>query len=104
MDTWIGKIMFSISAMMIVFAVLTALMGMIKLMSVALKERVNKKPEPEKVEKSADETAVEYYEENDDCEVVAAIMAALSASLDVPTDKLVIKKIKRIDRGTNWRN
>ncbi|WBW97948.1 OadG family protein [Oceanirhabdus sp. W0125-5] len=99
---WISEILFSISAMAIVFGVLIILMGFINVMSVIFKEK-KKVVVEEKVEQYIDETAVEE-QEGDDCEVVAAIMAALSASLDVPTEKLMIRSIKRLDRSSNWRN
>lgn len=99
---WLEQIFFSISAMAIVFGVLVLLMLLINVMSVIFKER--KKNAVEEPKQVIEEEVVEEQEETDDCEVVAAIMAALSASLNVPTDKLMIKKIKRIDRSSNWKN
>ncbi|MCM1992042.1 OadG family protein [Oceanirhabdus seepicola] len=99
---WISEILFSISSMAIVFGVLLILMCFINLMSMVFKEK-KKVVVEEKIEEYIDETAVEE-QEGDDCEVVAAIMAALSASLDVPTEKLMIRSIKRLDRSSNWRN
>lgn len=92
---------FSIVAMAIVFIMLIALSLVIVFMGKVLGEKPAPKKEPaaEKVE----EIQEEYVEEIpvvDDCEIVAVIMAALSASLNVPSDKLSIRSIKRTN---NWR-
>jgi len=90
--------------MLIVFSVLLCVKLIIELMGRVFKEKEKEKPKMvESIEKYVDETAIEG-DDVDDCEVVAAIMAALSASLDVPTDKLMIRSIKRLDRSSNWRN
>ena len=99
---WINQIIFSISAMLIVFGVLLCVKLTIEFMGFLFRQK-DKPTKIESVEKYVDETAVEEHNV-DDCEVIAAIMAALSASLDVPTDKLVIRSIKRLDRTSSWRN
>lgn len=101
---WLEQILFSVSAMAIVFGVLVSLMLLINLMSVIFKEKKKVAAKEVKAVEVKETEVEEYEEESDDCEVVAAIMAALSASLNVPTDKLMIKKIKRIDRSSNWKN
>ncbi len=99
---WISQIIFSLSAMLIVFGVLLCVKFTINFMGFVFKEKEKPKM-AESVEEYVDEAAIEE-DAVDDCEVVAAIMAALSASLDVPTDKLMIRSIKRLDRSSNWRN
>jgi len=97
-----SQVMFSLSAMLIVFSVLLCVKFIIELMGFVFKQK--EKPQVvESVEKYVDETAIEE-DDVDDCEVIAAIMAALSATLDVPTNKLMIRSIKRLDRSSNWRN
>lgn len=93
-------------AMIIVFAVLVILMYMIKFQSFLLRDR-KKKIEP--VKEDTLESPLQDVEiiENtqDDLELVAVIMAALSAHLNVPTSELNIKSIKRVNNGnSNWGN
>ncbi|WP_291560638.1 MULTISPECIES: OadG family protein [unclassified Clostridium] len=93
-------------AMIIVFAVLVILMYIIKFQSFLLKDK-KKKIEP--VKEEIFEPLVQEVEtiENpqDDLELVAVIMATLSAHLNVPTSGLNIKSIKRINSGNaNWQN
>jgi Na+-transporting methylmalonyl-CoA/oxaloacetate decarboxylase gamma subunit len=101
---FVDGIGFSLVAMSLVFGVLVALMLIIMLMGYIFKER---KPIKE-IKTQTIKEEVEVIEEipvQDDMEIVAAIMAALSASLNVPTDKLAIKSIKRIStNNSNWRN
>ena len=98
--SFIEGIGFSGVAMTIVFTMLIALSLVIVLMGKLLGE----KPAPKKeVVTEEVEEIEEYIEEipvTDDCEIVAVIMAALSASLNVPSDKLAIKSIRRTN---NWR-
>ena len=99
----ISQIIFSFSAMLIVFSVLLCVKFIIELMGFVFKKKEKPKM-AESVEEYVDETAIEEDDDVDDCEVIAAIMAALSATLDVPTNKLMIRSIKRLDRSSNWRN
>lgn len=56
-----------------------------------------------KVSSLKEETIIKENKQ-DDLELVAAIMGALSAHLDVPASKLKIKSIKRADGNTStWR-
>lgn len=92
---------FSGVAMTIVFIMLIALALVIVFMGKMLGEKPA--PKKESVAEKTEEIQEEYVEEIpvvDDCEIVAVIMAALSASLNVPSDKLAIRSIKRTN---NWR-
>lgn len=40
----------------------------------------------------------------DDLELVAAITAAIAASLDVSSDRLVVRSIRRVNHRTGWTN
>lgn len=98
---FIDGVSFSSIAMIIVFAMLAALSLVIVLMGKLLGEKPV--PKKEEVAEEIEEIQEEYVEEIpvvDDCEIVAVIMAALSASLNVPSDKLAIRSIKRTN---NWR-
>lgn len=39
----------------------------------------------------------------DDLELVAVITATIAASLDVSTDRLMVRSIKRVGQNSNWR-
>lgn len=96
----------TVISMSIVFILLTFLMVVINLQSYLLKER-KKKSVSDKVQSQPIEEEVVYEEEVNDneLEVVAAIMATLSTYMDVPQDKLAIKSIKRINgSNSNWSN
>ncbi|WP_461613855.1 OadG family protein [Clostridium sp. Marseille-QA1073] len=93
-------------AMIIVFAVLVILMYIIKFQSFLLRD---KKKEMEPVKEEKFEPVVQEVEtiENpeDDLELVAVIMASLSAHLNVPVSDLNIKSIKRVNSGNaNWQS
>jgi len=95
----------SLVSMIIVFAILVLLMVVIMLQSRILKV---KKQEPVIEHKNEmpikkSEEAVKVIDINKDYEVVAAIMAALSAHLGKPIEGLQIKSIKRLNNGnSNW--
>lgn len=58
----------------------------------------------EQVAVSAVPSANKARVENNDAELVAAIMGALSVHLDTPASKLIIKSIKRVDGNSSvWR-
>lgn len=95
----------SVVAMIIVFSILVILMFVIMIQSRLLRV---KKQEPviehkDKVAIKKSEEAVKVVDINKDYEVVAAIMAALSAHLGKPIEGLHIKSIKRLSNGnSNW--
>jgi sodium pump decarboxylase gamma subunit len=96
----------SLVAMLIVFAILVILMFIIKLQSSLLKN-MKREPvaeKPQVVENKAKvEDALEVVDINREHEIVASIMAALSAHLGKPIDGLNIKSIKRINNvNSNW--
>lgn len=93
-------------AMLIVFVVLIILMFIIKFQNSIFEKRNAKNVKKEKPEDTVIVTKVEENEEvelQDDSEIVAAIIGALSLQLDVPTSGLNIRSIKRVS-NSNWNN
>jgi Na+-transporting methylmalonyl-CoA/oxaloacetate decarboxylase gamma subunit len=101
--SFLDAISTSLVAMSIVFTLLIILHYIIRFQSFILSIKLSQ----DKVHKvevvSSEEIVEETVQEGDvkgDLEVVAAIAAALSAYLDIPTSKLIIKRIKRVN--SNW--
>lgn len=95
----------SLVSMIIVFSILVLLMLVIMLQSRILKSRTQEAVIEHKneitIKKS--EEPVKVIDVNKEYEVVAAIMAALSAHLGKPIEGLHIKSIKRLNNGnSNW--
>lgn len=111
----IEKLTFSLgvagTAMLIVFCLLLALMLIIKLQSyiINLSGKEDKKP-VEKVSVKSNDNIVEAaissqpVDVNNDCELVAAIMAALTAHTGKSAGELNIRSIKRVNNVSGWRN
>lgn len=97
-------------AMIIVFGVLIALMLIIKLQSFLLgrdykkKSNTNDEPKDESITVSEVDNTVQAVDINKEYELVAAIMASLSAHTGKPLDELNIKSIKRINNNSSWRS
>lgn len=98
-------------SMLLVFILLAFLMVVIYLQSYLIKtfsnmkeSKIKNKTEPVKLDEvDITEEAVEQVSEDDEIEVVAAIMAALSTYMDVPQEKLAIKSIKRLNaNNSSW--
>ncbi|GAA0127110.1 OadG family protein [Clostridium sp. ATCC 25772] len=106
LEKFIFAVGVSVVAMLIVFAVLIILMFIIKFQNSIFEKRNAKNIEKEKPEDTVIVTKVEESEEvelQDDSEIVAAIIGALSLQLDVPTSGLNIRSIKRVS-NSNWNN
>lgn len=111
--TYMERFMFSLgvsgTAMTIVFGMLLALMLIIKLQSFLINGSTKKKRVAKQVGKDRDailtEVAqgAEVIDLNSDCELVAAIMAALAAHTGKSAGQLNIRSIKRVN-NSNWRN
>lgn len=101
----------SATAMIIVFGVLLVLMFIIKFQSFLLgrdynkSSKANEKPKevPVAIEKE-DAEAMQTVDLNKEYELVAAIMAALSAHTGKSLDELNIKSIKRVNNNSSWRS
>ncbi|WP_138203418.1 OadG family protein [Haloimpatiens lingqiaonensis] len=110
---FVGSLEVTLFAMLVVFSVLVFIALIIKiqtfLLSKAEKTLKNKNGKKDlEIEKK--ETMIEKHQEeisvsseDADLEVVAAIMAALSSYMDVPSENLVIKNIKRLN-GNGWKD
>ncbi|MEG0153079.1 MAG: OadG family protein [Clostridium sp.] len=102
----------SATAMIIVFGMLVILMLIIKFQSGIINGIGNKKKSTAKpVGKDRDAVLTEVAQGaqvidlNADCELVAAIMAALSAHTGKSAGQLNINSIKRVNNNnSNWRN
>lgn len=90
-------------AMSVVFCVLIFLMFVIIVQTKLLGGSKIKEKETIVENKEDSKEVVEEVYENDE-EIVAAIMGALSAEIGVPVNKLNIKSIKRINNSSSWRN
>lgn len=111
--TYMERFVFSLgvagTAMTIVFGMLLALMLIIKLQSFIINGSTKKKRVAKQVGKDRDailtEVAqgAEVIDLNSDCELVAAIMAALAAHTGKSAGQLNIRSIKRVN-NSNWRN
>ncbi len=111
--TMMEKLMFSLNvagtSMTIVFGMLVALMLIIKLQSFIINGSTKKKRVAKQVGKDRDTVltevaqGAEVIDLNSDCELVAAIMAALAAHTGKSAGQLNIKSIKRVN-NSNWRN
>lgn len=111
--TIIEKIFFSLgvtgTAMTIVFGVLFALMLIIKLQSYIIIGPNKKKNIANSVTKDRDAVltevaqGAEVIDLNSDCELVAAIMAALAAHTGKSAGQLNIRSIKRVNNNSSWR-
>lgn len=93
-------------AMIIVFAVLAILMYVIKFQSFLLRDKKKKiEPIKEEIVEATVQEAEVIENPQDDLELVAVIMATLSAHLNVPASGLNIKSIKRINSvNANWQD
>lgn len=112
--TMMEKFMFSLgvsaTAMTIVFGMLVALMLIIKLQSFIINGGAKKKRVAKQVTRSRDEVltevaqGAEVIDLNSDCELVAAIMAALAAHTGKSAGQLNIRSIKRVNNNSSWRD
>lgn len=115
-STIIEKLTFSLGvsgiAMTIVFGMLVALLLIIKLQSFLINGATDKKKRnANKPEINRDSVLTEVAKSaqvvdlNSDCELVAAIMAALAAHTGKSAGELNIRSIKRVsNNSSNWRN
>ena len=108
----------TVFAMALVFILLVFIALIMKLQTVIveyftnLKDNMNKQKNDKTIEidnEEVEETneVSEEVDKNSEYETVAAVMAALSAYIDVPVDKLNIKSIRRVNNlwgQTNLRN
>lgn len=113
-ETMMEKIFFSLgvtgTAMTIVFGMLFALMLIIKLQSYIIVNGPNKKKTSAN-QVTKDRNAIltevaqgaEVIDLNSDCELVAAIMAALAAHTGKSAGQLNIRSIKRVNNNSSWR-
>lgn len=107
MDKLLEGLLVTGFSMFIVFAVLIILQYIIKLQTFLLKGAGNKKNAgtTNKIESNEEhvhgESALNGEEENEE-EIVAVIMAAISAQAGVPISQLRIRSIKRAE-GSSWR-
>lgn len=111
--TMMEKLIFSLSvagiAIIIVFAILFALMLIIKIRSYIIKTSVENRSGSKNYENNRDDVLTEVAQGaqvidlNSDCELVAVIMAALSAHTGKSANELNIKTIKRVN-NSNWKN
>lgn len=97
----------SFVAMIIVFAILIILWFVIRSQSFLLGVRKNSNEEKSEslnlTKKEKVEEVLEVIDMSKEYEIVAAIIAALSAELDVPASGLNIKSIKRVNTlSSNW--
>jgi Na+-transporting methylmalonyl-CoA/oxaloacetate decarboxylase gamma subunit len=90
-------------AMSVVFCVLIFLMFVIIVQTKVLGGGKNKNTETILNNKEDSKEVVEEIYENDE-EIVAAIIGALSVELNVPQNKINIKSIKRVNNSSSWRN
>lgn len=108
------KLMFSLgvsgTAMTIVFGMLVALMLIIKLQSFIINGPTKKKIVAKEITKDRDAVltevaqGAEVIDLNSDCELVAAIMAALAAHTGKSAGQLNISSIKRVNNNSSWRD
>lgn len=100
----------AVISMIIVFGVLLALMLIIKLQSFLLggdykkKPTISEKPKEVPVAVKEVDNTVQTVDVNKEYELVAAIMAALSAHTGKSLDELNIKSIKRVNNNSSWRS
>lgn len=100
----------AVTSMIIVFGVLLVLMLVIKLQSFLLggdykkKPRINEKSKEVPVAVKEVDNTVQTVDVNKEYELVAAIMAALSAHTGKSLDELNIKSIKRVNNNSSWRS
>ena len=100
----------AVTSMIIVFGVLLVLMLVIKLQSFLLggdykkKPRINEKPKEVQVAVKEVSNTVQTVDVNKEYELVAAIMATLSAHTGKSLDELNIKSIKRVNNNSSWRS
>ena len=100
----------TVTAMTIVFGMLLALMLIIKLQSFIINGSSKKKvvandvmeTKVDVLPKSSQEE--EIVDLNNDCELVAAIMAALSAHTGKSVGQLNVRSIKRVSNNSSWRD
>ncbi|WP_291571045.1 OadG family protein [Clostridium sp. UBA4548] len=97
----------SFVAMAIVFGILIILWFVIKSQSFLLGgkkgSQVEERVDLNEVKQGSIEEVLQIIDINKDYEIVAAIMAALSAELGTPISGLNIKSIKRVDTlNSNW--
>ncbi|WXR60647.1 OadG family protein [Peptostreptococcaceae bacterium AGR-M142] len=95
----LGCLVVTLLAMVIVFAVLVLLMFIVKTM----KSFANKPKKEEVVVKAKPvEEEVEEEVKTDDKQLVAVITAAIAASLNTSTSKIVVKRIERLSEDPAW--
>lgn len=96
----------TVFAMLIVFAVLYVIQLVIKIQTYLLKDVGEHKKENTVINVIPKEEMViqEVKPVENDLEVVAAIMAALSAYTGKSSDELNIRSIKRVNANSNWRS
>jgi sodium pump decarboxylase gamma subunit len=100
----------SVTSMIIVFGVLLVLMLIIKLQSFLLgrdykkNQKANEKPKKVTVAVNEADNTLKTVDVNKEYELVAAIMATLSAHTGKSLDELNIKSIKRVNNNSSWRS
>lgn len=51
---------------------------------------------------AVDEVAIDMHSEQDELELVAVITATIAASLNVSSDQLMVRSIRRVDETKRW--
>ena len=98
-----------ILSILVVFAMLTLLIGAIVLLGKIVSYFVNKtkakesstriESETVQKEKASEEVAVTKSEE-DSLELIAVITAVIAAQMETTTDKLIVKSLRKVERKT----
>lgn len=94
----LGCLVVTLLAMVIVFTVLVLLMFIVKTM----KNFANKPKKEEVVVKAKPIEEVVEEVKTDDKQLVAVITAAVAASLNTSTSKIVVKRIERLSEDPAW--
>ncbi|MCT4585800.1 MAG: OadG family protein [Peptostreptococcaceae bacterium] len=97
-EKMLGCLIVTILAMVIVFTVLVLLMFIVKTM----KNFANKPKKEEVIVKTKAVEEVVEEVEADDKELVAIISAAVAASLNTSTSKIIVKRIERLSEDPAW--
>ncbi|MFD3155557.1 OadG family protein [Haloimpatiens sp. FM7330] len=93
----------TIFSMLLVFTVLVCIALIINIQTFILRDK-KKEIKADKSDLKVIEKPEVIEEQDNELEIVAAIMAALSTCSDVPSDRLQIKSIRRLNNGSNWRD
>lgn len=106
MDELIHGLMVTVIGMGVTFVALIALSFILDLFRILAEGSSKKENLTQEIEEIEKESYVEEssVEDEDNLELVAAITAVLSASLNTTSDQLVVRSFRRIDRGSSsWK-